>query len=169
LDYGLNSFQFHTVVKEGDTVSSVKVGKKFFSNTVNLDVLAEKGFEDLFNKKDIPEIKANMEWDTNLIDPRQEGQDEIRLLGPIIEGQKVGRVVYMLNGNVLFESSLIASESVMKLNVIDYVLLGGDYVLRHWYLVVIPLAVLVILIGTLRVSKARRKDHGMNHEKRRRY
>jgi len=169
LDYGLNNFQFHTVVKEGDIVSSVKVGKKFFKNTVNLDVLAEKGYEDLFNKKDIPEIMANIEWDSNLIDPRQEGQDETRLLGPIYEGQKVGRVVYMLNGDILAESNLIASETVMKLNIIDHVLLGGDYVLKHWYIVVIPLVVLVILFGTLRISKTRRKEHDMGFEKRRRY
>lgn len=169
LDYTLKNYQLHTIVKKDDIVTNVKVGKKYLNKTVNLDVIAEKEYSDLINKKDILEIKTIIQWDSALLDTRKGSKGAEKLIGPIKEGQILGKVVYSLNNEVLSEINLIASEGVMKLNVIDYILDAGNYVIRYWYIFAIPLLVIGLLLVAFKLSKRRRSDRDRGVRTKHRY
>ena len=169
LEYGLSNFKVHNLFNKGQIISSIKVGKRFLPNTVDLDVAADNEFSDILPKDGIQKIKQTITWDKSLLDPRDDGKGGEKLIGPVSKGQIVGKVTYMLDDKVLAESNLIATVSVMSLNTLDYVLSAGEYVLKHWYIVAIPLTGLVILFVGVKVAKARRRNKSTNTWKHHRY
>jgi len=158
LKYGLENFEFQTILKKDQVICNVKVGKRFRSKTEEIAVVSDKDYTSIFNKSDIPNIKENIAWNEELIDKNyEEKHGSVRLLGPITKGQVLGKVTYTLDDKTIVESDLLAEKDAMELNVFDHVLNAGYFVAEHWKLFVISIVALAVLIVVLRVTALKRR------------
>ncbi|HHV99145.1 MAG TPA: D-alanyl-D-alanine carboxypeptidase [Clostridiaceae bacterium] len=158
LKYGLENFEFHTVLKKEQAVTNVKVGKRFRSKTEDIAVVSDKEYTSVFNKNDIPNIKENIVWNEELIDKKyEEKHGSVRLLGPVTKGQVLGKVIYTLNDKTIVESDLLAIKDAMELDVFDHVLNAGYFVASHWKVFAISIIALAALIVILRVAALRKR------------
>ncbi|NJD02871.1 MAG: D-alanyl-D-alanine carboxypeptidase, partial [Ruminiclostridium sp.] len=114
LEYGFNNFKYHTFVKKGESVSNVSVVRKYFGDSVDINILAGSEYTDILTDKDFAGIKRTIEWDKSLLIPGGGETARIKLAGPVSSGQIVGKVSYTLNGKVLSEASLLASSDALK-------------------------------------------------------
>lgn len=157
-EYGFSNFGKHTILEKNQVVESVKVGKKHRKAVENLDVLSDSGFTDILNNDDVSKIKKEIRWNEELLSASK-NNGEIKLLGPIEQGQVVGKVIYSLNGTPLAEANLLASRSVMKKDVIDVLISIGEqvYGVRFIILGILAGAFVLIVVSKTAASKKSRK------------
>ena len=112
LNYGFNNFIYKEFAKKNDVLQNINIlkGSCDFANVVfeeDSGVLIEKGKENKIEQiVTIPEI----------------------INAPIISGQKIGEVSYLLDGNTLLTSNLIINTNIDKLNI----LLIGKNIFYKW-------------------------------------
>ena len=113
LDYGFSNYQYKQLVRGGDILKETSVNKGVTSK-INLSfendvgVLLKKG-ED-----------KNIEQTVNI---------EENLSAPIVQGQKVGEVIYTLNGEEVGRTNVIAETGVEKKTFFSI----ASYVYRNWF------------------------------------
>jgi len=155
-EYGFNSFTMHTFFEKGQTLASVKVGKKYRKEEVTLGVQAETGFSDLILTDNISKIEQTIQWDPNLIlDTDENG--EVKLSGPISQGQVVGKAIYTIDGKTIAETNLLSSATVMEKDAVDSILQVLEQIYKVRYVLIAVAALILILILIRSINKARTK------------
>ena len=112
LDYGFSNYQYKDLATKGTILKEVTVTKGVNSN-VNL--ILERDVGVLLKKGE----DKNVEQTVNV---------EENLTAPIAEGQKVGEIVYTLNGKEVGRTSVVAETSVEKKTFFSI----SSYVYRNW-------------------------------------
>lgn len=113
LDYGFSTYTYKQFAKKGEIVNSINVEKGVL-DTVN--VIYENDARSLVKKGEEAKIE-------------QEIMLDMKVNAPINKGQKLGEVIYTLNGKEVGKTSLIAEEEVKKLNYINSV----SFVFWKWF------------------------------------
>ena len=113
LDYGFSNNQYKDLATRGSVLKEVEVTKGVASK-VNLVLESDVGI--LVKKGE----DKNIEQTINL---------EENLSAPIVEGQKVGEIVYTLNGEEVGRTNIVAESSVEKKTFFSI----ASYVYRNWF------------------------------------
>lgn len=113
LDYGFSTYTYKQFAKKGEIVNSINVEKGVL-DTVN--VIYENDARSLVKKGEEAKIE-------------QEIMLDMKVNAPINKGQKLGEVVYTLNGKEVGKTSLVAEEGVKKLNYIN----SASFVFWKWF------------------------------------
>ncbi len=100
LNYGFNNFSFKQFGKKGETVKNISVDK---GNYNDVDAILENNLGTLIEKGKDKNIEQNLSLNENIS-------------APISAGQKLGEVVFTLDGEVLSTVNLIAKNDVDKIN-----------------------------------------------------
>lgn len=160
-EYGFGNFKYHTLMQKGESISKIKVVRKYLEDVLELNAVADQDYTDILTDKDFKEIKQVIEWDPALVLPAKNKNNEIRLSGPIKSGQVVGKVSYISNGNILSESRLLADKDSKKGDFTDTIYIMLDQGFSHKYIIILLCIALIIgtaLIIGRRVLKRRRKE-----------
>ena len=112
LDYGFSNYQYKELATKGTILKKVTVTKGVNSN-VNLILENDVGV--LLKKGEDKNIEQTVNVEENLT-------------APIAEGQKVGEIVYTLNGKEVGRTSVVAETSVEKKTFFSI----SSYVYRNW-------------------------------------
>lgn len=145
LEYGFNNYKYHTFIKKGENVTSVSIARKYFGNSIDINVLAAADYTDILTDKEISDVKQTFEWDKKLLLPG-DNSTEVKLVGPVSSGQVVGKVSYTLNGVVLSETNLVAAHDALKGDFTDKLNGIWDYVIYHKIIVLVFVIVIAFLI-----------------------
>ncbi len=112
LDYGFSNYQYKDLATRGTVLKEAEVNKGVNSK-VNLVLESDVGL--LLKKGDDKNIEQTVNISENLT-------------APIYEGQKVGEVVYILNGEEVGRSNVVAETTVEKKTFFSI----ASYVYRNW-------------------------------------
>ena len=113
LDYGFKNYSFKQFGKTGEIVGNVQVEKGIEKSvnamlSGNCGVLMKKGTEN------------------NVV---QSVQLEEKLSAPIVKGQKIGTVTYMLDGNLIRSIDIVAETDVKKESLMNV----ASYIYERWF------------------------------------
>lgn len=101
LDYGFSNFEYEQFAKKGDVLKSVNVNKGINST---LNIVYGENAGALIKKGENKDVEEVVNIDNNIC-------------SPISEGQKLGEITYMLNGEKVGKVDLVAQNSVKKISV----------------------------------------------------
>ena len=101
LDYGFNNFSYEQFATKGDVLKTVNVNKGVEST---LNIIYEENAGALIKKGENKDIEEIINIDNNIS-------------APILEGQKIGEINYMLNGENVGKVDLVAQNSIKKIGV----------------------------------------------------
>lgn len=155
LEYGLNNFTHHALVKEGELLRTVRVENKLPWDKAELDILSGGESTGIFDKNEISNIKGEIIWDENYIKPTTENENIIRINSSIEKGQTIGKIIYSLNGKVAGEAGIRAGRRVNK-NFIVFDIIGTK-LLKDRISIIITLAVVIAVGGPLLVIGVKRR------------
>ena len=113
LDYGFSNYQYKQLARGGDILKEATVTKGVTSK-VNLSLENDVGI--LVKKGEDKNIEQTIRLEENLA-------------APIAEGQKVGEIVYTLNGEEVGRTNIVAETSVEKKTFFSI----ASYVYRNWF------------------------------------
>ena len=113
LDYGFNTYTYKQFAKKDEIVNSIDVEKGIL-DTVN--VVYENDARSLVKKGEEDRIEQDIMLD-------------MKINAPISKGQKLGEVVYTLDGNEVGKVALVAEDEVKKLNYIN----SSSFVFWKWF------------------------------------
>ena len=113
LDYGFSNYQYKQLVRGGDILKEATVNKGVTSK-INLSFENDVGI--LLKKGEDKDIEQTVNIEENLS-------------APIAQGQKVGEVVYTLNGEEVGRTNVIAETGVEKKTFFSI----ASYVYRNWF------------------------------------
>lgn len=113
LDYGFNTYTYKQFAKKDEIVNSIDVEKGVL-DTVN--VVYENDARSLVKKGEEDRIEQDIMLD-------------MKINAPISKGQKLGEVVYTLDGNEVGKVALVAEDEVKKLNYIN----SSSFVFWKWF------------------------------------
>ena len=103
LDYGFNNFEYIEFSKKGDILKSINVDKGIVSK---LDAIFEEDSGCLVKKGDAKNITTTISiHDT--------------ISAPIYKGEKLGEITYLIDGNIIAFTNIIAKEDVKKLTFVN--------------------------------------------------
>lgn len=113
LDYGFSNFSYKNLGNKGDIIKEADVTKGVFSKVKlvlenDVGVLIKKG-ED-----------KNIEQSINL---------EENLTAPLVEGQKVGEIIYNLNGKEVGRSNIVSEKTIEKKTFFSI----ASFIYRNWF------------------------------------
>jgi len=119
LEFGFNTFDFETIHNPGEKIDSIPITNHKLGEEEYLDIYTTGYFQDFVTKNDLANIKREVIYFENFITPddeKDEKEEEIFSLmqfkAPIAEGETVGKMVYTLYDNVIFECGLVAARTV---------------------------------------------------------
>jgi D-alanyl-D-alanine carboxypeptidase (penicillin-binding protein 5/6) len=156
LDYGLNNFTHHVVVKKGDILQAVKVINKRPWDKLDLDLIARDNYEEVFNKSDISNVQWSIEWNSELIKPSVDTTEGVKILSSLEKGEVIGKAIYTLNGEVLGEINIEAGRDI-KRNYIIFNLPGMTFIYENRK-VIVPVLLFFILALTLINKRSKKKN-----------
>ena len=113
LDFGFNTYTYKQFAKKGEIVNSIDIEKGVL-DTVN--VIYENDARSLVKKGEEDRIEQDIMLD-------------MKINAPISKGQKLGEVVYTLDGNEVGKVALVAEDEVKKLNYIN----SSSFVFWKWF------------------------------------
>lgn len=99
LDYGFTNFEFKSLAKSQDVIKSVNVNKGVIPK---LNAVVESDCGAIINKGNEVNIEQNISLDSSIS-------------APIKKGQIIGSVDFVLNGDTICKSNLIADDDVDKI------------------------------------------------------
>lgn len=105
LDYGFSNYSYKSFANSGDILKSVYVDKGVHSN---VNVVFESPSGTLLKKGE----DKNIEEIVNIPDT---------ITAPIYKGQVLGDVSYVLNGQTIGKTNLIAESDIKKLGVVTFI------------------------------------------------
>lgn len=155
LEYGLNNFTHHVVIKKGDILQSIKVSNKRPWDKLDLDLIAADGFEEVVNRSDISNIKWKIEWDRKLIKPSTDTKEEIKILSSLKKSEVLGRAIYTLNDEVLREINIEAGRDIKRNHAI-FNLPGMMFIYENRN-VIVPVLLFLMVCLTLHIIKSRKR------------
>ncbi|WP_341876974.1 D-alanyl-D-alanine carboxypeptidase family protein [Defluviitalea saccharophila] len=144
-DYGFENFQFHQVAKKGDIIDKVYVDKHSPKGPSELEVLIKEDYTGLFHKNDISRIQKTISW----------AQEP--LVAPITEGQNVGEVTFILDGEILSKIELIAKYGIEKRTIWD--VMFSINAIPYWCGGIGGVLILFTISNAIRKRKSRRGFH----------
>ena len=156
-EYGFNNFKYHTLLQKGETISSVKVVRKYFGDVKSLDVIADKDFTDILTDSEISGIKKDILWNEKLVLPDENKTGDIKLQGPIKSGQVLGKLSIALNGKTLVESDLIAAGDALKGDFTDKMVGLLDQIIKFRYIILVCTVIAILAVIALTVRGSRRR------------
>lgn len=112
-DYGFETFTFHRLVERNQPMGLVDIENYKLDGKSEVNLVTQNGFENLFRKSDLQNISRSIQWLYNC----PEGNP--RIVAPISKGQTIGVLKFILNGTTVFETNLLATESIEKRTVIS--------------------------------------------------
>ena len=113
LDHGFSNYQYKQLVRGGDILKEASVNKGV---TSKINISFENDVGVLLKKGE----DKNIEQTVNI---------EENLSAPIVQGQKVGEVIYTLNGEEVGRTNVIAETGVEKKTFFSI----ASYVYRNWF------------------------------------
>lgn len=113
LDYGFNHFQYKMLAQKGDTLKQVPVTKGVKEIT---ELVFEEDAGMLIEKGKEGKIEQNI-------------QIEEHISAPIYEGQKLGEIVYILEGQEVGRSNIISNQTIDKKTFSNIL----SYVYQNWF------------------------------------
>ena len=113
LDYGFSNYQYKDLATRGTVLKEANVTKGVNSN-VNLVLEQDVGI--LLKKGEDKNIEHTVSMEENIV-------------APVHEGQKVGEVVYSLNGEELGRTNIVAEKTVEKKTFFSIT----TYVYQNWF------------------------------------
>ena len=113
LDFGFSNYQYKNMATKGTVLKEAEV-KKGVNNKVNLVLEKDVGF--LLKKGEDKNIEQTVNIDENLV-------------APISEGQKVGEVVYTLNGKEMGRTNIVSEKNIEKKTFFSI----ASYVYQNWF------------------------------------
>jgi len=118
-EFGFNNFSFETVHTPDEIIDSIPLTNPKLGEDEYLDVLTTGYYEDFLTKPDLNEIKREIIYSERYITPehrkdkeREDIYDLTQFTAPIENGAVVGKVVYTLRDEIIYESELIAARGV---------------------------------------------------------
>lgn len=156
LEYGLNNFIHHEVIKKGEVLQTFKVINKRPWDKLDLDLIAMFSYEEVFNRSDISNIQWSIEWNSELIEPSNDTTEGIKILSSLEKGEIIGRAIYTLNGEVLTEINIEAGRDI-KRNYWIFNLPGMMFIYENKK-VIVPVLLFLIVGIMLRNKVSRRKN-----------
>ena len=109
-DYGFATYDYHVILEEGQHIETVAIANSMLGEPDILDVLVSENFTALLSQSQIARLERTIEFYESFI--AEEGEYALTLYAPIEEGETLGKIVYILDGRVLFEGTLKAAEAV---------------------------------------------------------
>ena len=103
LDYGFSNYSYKQFAKAGDVIKTIQV-EKGIENTVNA----------IFENDSGSLMKKGQE--TNVV--QEIKLDEI-VKAPVEKGQKIGEVIYTLNGEVIGNTNIVADKEIKKMTILN--------------------------------------------------
>lgn len=100
LDYGFSNYSYTEFAKQGDILKSINVEK---GTSTSLNIVYESNSGALLKKGS----NKNIEQIINLPD---------KVEAPILKGQKIGEISYVLDGETLSITSLVSNEEINKIS-----------------------------------------------------
>ena len=113
LDYGFSNYEYKSLAKKGETLKNATVTKGV-QESINLVLENDVGI--LIKKGQDKEIQQTVNVEENIV-------------APVYEGQKIGDIVYTLNGEEVGRANVIAQSSVEKKSIFSIT----SYVYRNWF------------------------------------
>lgn len=113
LDYGFSAYSYKEFAKKGEIVNRIEVEKGILDS---INVIYESDSGSLIKKGEAEKIE-------------QKVMLEMRVSAPIEKGQKLGEVVYTLNGEEVGKTALVAEEGVKKLNYMN----SATFIFWKWF------------------------------------
>lgn len=113
LDYGFNNYQYKTMATKGTVLKEAEVTKGV-NTKVNLILEEDVGV--LLKKGEEKNIEQTVKIEQNIA-------------APIQEGQKIGEIVYSLNGEEIGKTNVIAEKTIEKKTFFTIT----SYVYKNWF------------------------------------
>ena len=113
-DYGFATYEYYTIVENGQHAETVVVSNAKLSGTSILDVHIYGNFTALMSQSQVSRLERLLIFDNERI-AYEDGEyeyDDIRLMAPVEENETLGSIVYILDGEVIFEGELRASAAI---------------------------------------------------------
>jgi D-alanyl-D-alanine carboxypeptidase (penicillin-binding protein 5/6) len=112
-EYGFNNYTFHRLVERNQHVGAEYIEGHKLGGESQVNLVTQNGFEDLFRKSDIRNIRKSIKWTYNC------PEGESRFVAPITKGQIMGVLRFSLDGVTVFETNLLATEAIEKRTIIN--------------------------------------------------
>ena len=113
LDYGFNNYEYKSLAVKGNSLKEAEVTKGITSS-VNLIIENDVGI--LLKKGEDKDITQTINLEENIT-------------APVYEGQKVGEIIYTLNGEELGRTNIVAEKNVEKKTFFSI----STYVYMNWF------------------------------------
>lgn len=142
-EYGFNNYAFHRLIGQNQQIGAEYIEEHKLGGESEVNLVTQNGFEDLFRKSDIRNIRDHIEWSYNC----PEGKS--RFVAPISRGQVLGVLKYSLDGVTIFKTNLLATDSIEKRTIINTIV----YRVQNYNILLMILQILagmVILIFVIR-------------------
>jgi len=112
-DYGFATYDYHEILQEGQHMETVIVANAMLGEPDILDVTAAEGFTALFSQAQISRMERRVVFGTEfLAEEEADYYGNVTLLAPIEEGEVLGLVTYILDGEIIYEGEIIAAAAV---------------------------------------------------------
>jgi D-alanyl-D-alanine carboxypeptidase (penicillin-binding protein 5/6) len=108
-DYGYDTFGYVTVQAKDSPLGTAAVTNPRLGSADTLGLLADDAFTGLLSEAEAGRVTRALVYDERFIEPEAEG---FSLRAPIEQDETLGRVVYYLDGQILFEGTFRAAEPV---------------------------------------------------------
>lgn len=113
LDYGFNNYEYKSLAKKGECLKNVDVTKGIKEST---DAIIQNETGILIKKGQDKEIQQTI-------------QMEEKLVAPISEDQKIGEIIYSLDGKEIARTNIIAKEKIDKKTFSNIL----SYLYKNWF------------------------------------
>lgn len=147
-DYGFANFEHYQLTKKGQVIQQLDIENHADNDNGILDIVTPDDLVDIFDKKDIPNMKRIIEI-----------QSDIK--APIYKGQKLGKITYILNGHTVSESDLIAGRDMEKKsipNLSDNLKKSGiHFAIKYWAVIIIVLITILFILIKIKNKRRRRR------------
>ncbi|HHY82646.1 MAG TPA: D-alanyl-D-alanine carboxypeptidase [Clostridiales bacterium] len=163
LEYGFSNFEYHVVFREGAIIQALPVDNYASDDWGSLAVqISAKDFGDVFHREDIPLIKQEIIWNTDLLSEKST-EEMPRLEAPIYKGQQLGVLNVTLNGKLLASAPLTAVRDVQRKTVLDVLTPEPGEPGFSWIILVVSIisAFILLKIAVLIINRRRRRRYFM--------
>lgn len=119
-EYGFSNFEYQQIIKEGTIIEALPVDNYASDDWGSLAIeISAQDWSDVFHKSDIPQIRYDIQWDTELVKGKDSNGSLPRLEAPVAKGQVVGELTVSLKNKVLVKAPLTAVRDVRKRTILD--------------------------------------------------
>ncbi|MCL2873972.1 MAG: D-alanyl-D-alanine carboxypeptidase [Defluviitaleaceae bacterium] len=112
-EFGFNFFGFELVQEAEVILGQVEVDGVRLGYDNLLDIVSNLRHTEFLSRAEVGRLRYEIIFDNDLISPQEEGvRRSVRLMAPIEEGQPLGRIVYTIDGNVIYEDTIFAAYEI---------------------------------------------------------